>query len=209
VAVRVAGNVESASDNVEQLPQLRRITVEINRQGRLFDRGLPVWDVAEIQPATEAAARRICGDAIVGSGHFTVSVHLSPQPPFSLKAKLLAFNGSRRNGQKVILAQAYAHTPPGAFVLTFRVANGDGTYGNVLSTTLPPETSSWAYLLHFDMTLHRLYSYRGRPRSYVSAACEAPQGFHSAFFPFARAIYDFADGQRLKVAETGFCRVAR
>lgn len=208
VAVSVAGNIKSASGEIENLPQLQRIKVEINRQGRLFDRGLPVCDVAEIQPATQAAARRICGPAIVGSGHVTVQAHLPPQPPFTVHAKLLAFNGPHRNGKKLILAQAYARTPPGAFVLTFQVSRQGGTYGTVLSTTLPPETSRWAYLTHFDMTLHRTYDYRGRRRSYVSAACSAPAGFRRAIFPFARATYGFATGQEMTVSETGICRVA-
>ncbi len=209
VAVRVAGNVKSAGGDVDLLPQLQRITVAINRQGRLFDRGLPVCRAGEIQPATEAAARRICGAAIVGSGHVTVRAHIPSQPPFTVRARLLAFNGPRRDGKKLILAQAYARTPPGAFVLNFRVSKRKGTYGTVLSTTLPAGTRKWAYLTHFDMSLHRIYSYGGRQRSYVSAACAAPAGFESAVFPFARASYEFTNGQLLRVSETGFCRVGR
>ncbi len=210
VAVTVGGDIKSSSGNSEQVPQLRKIKVEINRGGRLFDRGLPVCNVAEIQPSTQAAARRICGGAIVGSGHVTVQVHLSPQPPFIVRAKLLAFNGPRRNGVKRIFAQAYARTPPGAFVLTFTVTKEKGgEYGTVLSTTLPPETTNWAYLKHFDMTLHRVYEYRGRTRSYVSAACPAPSGFFRAPYSFARATYGFTNGQKLTVAESGVCHVAR
>lgn len=208
VSVRVAGNVKSISGDAGHLPQLRRIAVAINSQGRLFDRGLPVCLPEEIQPATEAAARRICGPALVGRGHVIVQVRIPSQPPFDVKARLLAFNGPRSNGHKVIVAQAYARVPPNSFVLKFRVSHRKGTFGTVLSTTLPVEAQSWAYLTHFDMTLHRLYSYRGIPRSFVSAACAAPVGFRSAVFPFARATYGFASGQRLRVSETGICRVA-
>ena len=49
-----------------------------------------------------------------------MQVHIPSQPPFTVKAKLLAFNGPRKNGHKLILAQAYARKPPGAFILTFR-----------------------------------------------------------------------------------------
>lgn len=208
VAVRVAGNIKSASGDSLHLPQLRRITVAINRQGRLFDKGLPVCEAEEIQPATEAAARRICGPSIVGSGHVTVQVRIPSQSTFDVRAKLLAFNGPRQDGHKLILAQAYARKPPGTFILTFRIARRGGTYGTVLSAALPPGSRRWAYLTHFDMTLHRVYSYRGRRRSYVSAACSAPAGFEKVIFPFARATYDFATGQRMSVSETGICRVA-
>lgn len=208
VAVRVAGDLSSASGESGRLPQLRQIRVAINRQGKLFDRGLPVCRARQIQPTRERNARRICGDAIVGGGSVVVEARLPDQAPFKVKAKLLAFNGPRQNGKKLILAQAYAENPPGAFVLTFRVERRKGTYGTVLTTTLPPETRQWAYLTHFDLKLHRTYRYKGKQRSYVSAACSAPSGFSSALFPFARATYSFANGQRLTVAQSDFCRVA-
>jgi hypothetical protein len=208
VAVRVAGNVRSASGASEQVPQLRTISVAINRQGRLYDRGLPICEVEDIQPATEANARRVCGDAIVGSGHVTLQVRIPTQPLFVVRAKLLTFNGPRKNGQKLILAQAYAREPPGAFVLIFRVSRREGLFGTVMSTTLPVATQRWAYLTHFDMTLRRVYSYRGQRRSYISAACRTPDGFDTTSFPFARAAYVFANGQSLSTTVASSCRVA-
>jgi hypothetical protein len=209
IAVRVAGDFRNAGGDFEQLTQLRQIKVAINRQGRLFDRGLPECDVRRIQPAREKAARRICGDAIVGSGHVGLRVRLSPQPSFPLRANLLVFNGPRRNGVKLIYAQAYSFKPPGAFVLTFRVTEQPGTFGTVMTTTLPRTAQSWAYLTHFDMTLHRTYAYRGQRHSYVSAACSAPAGFDSALFPFARATYGFADGRQLGLSVARVCHVAQ
>jgi hypothetical protein len=207
VAVRVAGNVRDAAGNEAQLPQLRTIAVAINRQGRLFDRGLPSCEVSAIQPSTEAGARAQCGAAIVGSGHVTAQVRIPNQPSFSVHAKLLAFNGPHRNGHRLILAQAYAREPPGAFILPFTLRQKGGLFGTVLSTTLPPSAQSWAYITHFDMTLHRTYAYRGARRSYVSAACSAPAGFRSAIFPFARATYGFDDGRRLTTTVGGRCTV--
>jgi hypothetical protein len=209
VAVRVAGDVRLAKEGDSAgLPQLRTIAVAINRQGRLFDRGLPTCNLAEIQPASERVARRICGGAIVGSGHVTLQARIETQLPFLVKATLLAFNGPRKNGQKLILAQVYAQKPPGAFVLTFRVSHRPGLFGTVLTTGLPPGAQGWAFLTHFDMTLHRTYDYQGRRRSYVSAACDAPAGFGRALFPFARATYGFAGGQKLTTTVARSCRVA-
>lgn len=208
VAVRVAGNFKSASGDDDHLPQLRTIAVAINRQGRLFDRGLPTCDVASIQPASERAARAICGGAIVGSGHIRLQARLPTQPIAEVKARLLAFNGPHRNGHKLILAQAYARNPPGAFVLVFRISRNEGVFGTVMKTTLPKSARQWAYLTHFDMTLRRTYAYRGRDRSYVSAACEAPPGFDSIVFPFARATYGFFDGRSLEIGVARECRVA-
>ncbi len=206
VAVTVAGDIRATEG--ASLPQLRQISVEINRAGHLYDKGLPTCAVKSIQPATAANARRVCSGAIVGSGHVTVEAHLPSQAPFLVKAKLLAFNGPEKNGHKLILAQVYAKAPPGAFVLTFKVVKKGGLFGTTMSTSLPPSARGWAYLTHFDMTLRRSYSYGGKTRSYVSAACAAPAGFPGAVFPFARATYGFDDGQQLTTTVVRSCRVS-
>lgn len=205
VAVTVAGGVRGIG--AAELPQLRRIVVAINSQGRLYDRGLPVCEVRSIQPATVHEARRVCGDAIVGSGRVSVQARLPTQAPFMVNAKLLAFNGPRRRGRKLILAQVYAQEPPGAFVLTFAVRRRPGLFGTTMSTTLPRSASEWAYLTHFEMTLRRTYTYRGVRRSYVSAACRAPAGLLGAVFPFARATYGFEDGRSVTTTAVRSCRV--
>jgi hypothetical protein len=208
IAVRVAGDIRSASGEETALPQLRTISVAINRQGRLYDRGLPTCEPSSIQPATEAEARAECGDAIVGAGHVTVQARIPTQPPGSVRAKLLAFNGPRRAGHKLILAQVYAKAPPGAFVLPFALRRRAGLFGTVMSTTLPTSAQGWAYLTHFDITLHRTYAYKGKRRSFVSAACSAPDGFPAALFPFAKATYGFDDGRSLTTTVARSCKVA-
>jgi hypothetical protein len=209
VSVRVAGDVRSATGDEDGLPQLQAIKVGINRQGKLFDRGLPVCAVRSIQPATVRAARKACGSSIIGTGHVTVRAHLPSQSVFEVDARLLAFNGPRRNGHKLILAQAYARSPPGSFVLAFVVKQGKGLFGTTMTTSLPRSAQRWAYLTHFDMTLHRVYEYHGARRSFISAACSAPAGFESAVFPFARASYSFDDGTGLTTTVTRRCTVKR
>lgn len=208
VAITVSGQFRTLGDQSASLPQLRRISVAINRQGTMFDRGLDVCRAGRIWAATQSVARRLCGGAIIGNGSVGVRATLPNQPPFEVAADLLAFNGPTRNGQKLILAQAYSRRPPGSFILTFRVSHRDALFGTVLTTDLPRSARRWAYLTHFDMRLHRTYEYRGRRRSYVSAACEAPPGFNLATFPFARASYSFSDGRSLQVSVARSCRVA-
>jgi hypothetical protein len=205
VAVRVAGNIKATKG--APLPQLRTISVAINSAGQLYDKGLPTCHLDAIQPATEAEAQSVCHRSIVGSGHVALRVHIENQQSFPVKANLLAFNGPRRHGQKLILAQVYAKDPPGAFVLSFKLKHRPGLFGTVMSTTLPSSAQGWAYLTHFDMTLDRRYRYRGKVHSYVSAACGAPAGFPGAVFPFAKASYGFANGQRLSTTVVRSCRV--
>jgi hypothetical protein len=197
-AAPVAVNIESsfrAADGADPPPQLQTIAIAINRGGKIFDRGLPTCKIGEIQPATIAAARRICGAAIVGSGHVQVRVHLTNQEPFTFDGPMLVFNAERAGGERRLLAQVYGRRPPSAFVLKFKVKESGGTFGTVVKTTLPAQARKWAYVTEFEMKLQRTYSYRGKRRSYVSAGCAAPPGFPGAVYPFARAKFGFAGGR--------------
>jgi hypothetical protein len=207
VKVRVAGSVKTT--NGMRLPQLRTIRVAINRAGVLYDKGLPTCRISSIQPATEEAARRICSGAIVGTGHVTLVVRLPSQGDYVSRNNLLAFNGPVRKGKKTILAQVYSKNPLGAIVLEFTVTKGKGTYGNVIETTLPEYAQGWAYLTQFDMTLGRTYKYRGKQRSFISAACAAPAKFPGAVFPFAKSTYRFSDGESVSTAINRTCGVSR
>lgn len=206
----VAVSIETAvraSDGADPPPQLHSIAIGINREGRLFDRGLPTCRVRQIQPTTIAAARRICGGAIVGSGHVQVRVHLPNQPPFTFAGPLLAFHAERSGGKRRILAQVYGTRPPSAFILNFNVLRRKGTFGTLIRTVLPRAAREWAYVTRFEMRLKRIYTYRGSRRSFVNAGCAAPPGFPGAVFPFARGTFEFADGRRIASTLIRDCKV--
>jgi hypothetical protein len=194
VAVTIDSSFKS-SENADPPPQLRTIAIEINRKGKIFDRGLPTCRVRRIQPATIKAARQICGDAIVGSGHIQVRVHLANQAPFTFNGPMLVFHAKRSGGDRRLLAQVYGIKPPSAFVLNFKIAKKQGEYGTVIKTSLPESARKWAYVTHFDMKLQRTYTYGGQRHSYISAGCAAPDGFPGAVYKFARASFGFAGGK--------------
>ena len=194
-------------DGSDPPPQLRQIAIGINRNGKIFDRGLPTCQVRRIQPSTIKAAKRICGGAIVGSGHVRVRVELVNQPPFDFKGPMLVFHAKRSGGDRRLLAQVYGSKPPSAFVLTFRVVMKGGKFGTLIKTTLPKAARQWAYVTHFDMKLRRTYAYKGQRHSFISAGCAAPEGFPGAVYPFARADFGFAGGTHVKTTLIRDCTV--
>jgi DNA-binding beta-propeller fold protein YncE len=178
-------------------PQLRRIRIEINRNGHFSSNGLPVCKEREIQPSTTAGARAACGGALVGEGHFAANVKLPEQSPFPSSGKVLAFNG-RLHGKPAILAHIYGTQPaPTSYVLPFSIRESRGTYGTVLETSLPNATGNWGYVTGLEMKLHRSFRYHGKRRSYLSAGCPAPPGFPGAAFPLARTSFAFSGGMTL------------
>jgi hypothetical protein len=207
VAVAVDSSF-ATTDGADPPPQLRQISIGINKDGELFDRGLPTCQVRKIQPATISAARRICGGAIVGSGHVQVRVNLDNQPPFSFKGPMLVFHAKRAGGHRRLLAQVYGLKPPSAFVLTFKILETqDTTFGTVIKTMLPSGARKWAYVTHFDMKLRRIYTYQGQKRSFISAGCAAPDGFTVIVYPFARANFGFAEGRHVTTTLIRECTV--
>jgi hypothetical protein len=207
----VAVNIDStfkSSEGIDPPPQLQTISIGINRAGRIFDRGLPTCKVRRIQPATIAAARRLCGGAIVGSGRVGVRVHLTNQPPFTFRGPLLVFHAKRAGGHRRLLAQVYGLKPPSAFLLNFKVVRDDGVFGTVIKTTLPKAAYKWAYVTHFEMRLRRVYTYNGRRHSFISARCAAPDGFPGAVYPFAEANFGFGSGEHVTTTLIRDCKVA-
>lgn len=206
VAVSVDSTFKSI-DGSDPPPQLQTISIGINRAGKIFDQGLPTCRVRKIQPTTIRAAKRICGPAIVGSGHVQVRVHFANQPPFTFKGPLLVFHAKRHAGNRRLIAQVYGRRPPSAFVLNFTVVKTSGEFGTVIKTSLPKVARKWAFVTHFDMRLRRVYTYNGQRHSYVSAGCAAPAGFPGAVYPFARSNFGFAGGNHVTTTLVRDCKV--
>lgn len=205
IAVSLAAGVRTISG--ERPPPLRRIVIAINRGGRLDARGLPLCHRAQIQPSSSAKARERCAGALVGEGSFDADLAFPEQAAFPTHGHLLAFN-ARLEGRPAILAHIYGTEPaPITRLIVFRIRRSAGTYGTVLSAAVPEALNQWAYLTHFSLRLQRAFSYRGRRRSYLSAACAAPPGFPGATFALARATMSFGDGRTLGSTLIRSCRV--
>lgn len=205
VAVSIGGRITTTDDSPP--PQLQRIEIQINRQGRLDYEGLPVCRTRQIQPSSTRDALRSCGDALVGRGSFSANVVLPEQSPFPSRGRVLAFNG-KVNGRPVLLAHVYGTDPiPTSYTLPFAIKRSNGTFGTALVSYLPQATADWGFVTGISMTLHRRFSFRGRTHSYISAGCPAPAGFPGAVFPLARASFDFAGGRTLSATLTRSCRV--
>jgi hypothetical protein len=191
----------------ERPPSVRRISIAINRGGRIDARGLPVCPRDQIEPSSTRAALERCGAALVGTGTYDADIAFPEQDAFRSRGRILAFNAVV-DGEEAILAHIYGASPvPITRIIVFRIRETSGTYGTVLSGRLPTSLIRWGYLKSISLDFHRTYVYRGQRRSYLSAACTAPAGFPGAVFPFARASMGFEDGRTLSSTLTRSCKV--
>lgn len=206
VALQLEGALTSV--NGEEPPQLQRIAIAINRFGVLSTAGLSVCPAGLIKSTTTKQALAACREALVGSGRFTAHIEIPTQAPFPAHGKMLVFN-SRLRGRPVFLGQIYGTEPVPTsqlLVITHRRLR-PGPFGTVLSIQMPVVTAKWGYATGFRLTLHRRYTYRGRPRSFLSANCPAPRGLSIALFAAAKGTYYLADGRTISRVLKGTCTV--
>src|SRR5215204_634724 len=74
-------------------PALRHVEADIDKTIRIDAAGLPVCKSDQLQARSSTDAKRVCGDAILGSGSTEVEVAFPEQAPFSSTGPLLLFNG--------------------------------------------------------------------------------------------------------------------
>jgi hypothetical protein len=190
-------------------PDLKKLRIEINREGHFETEGLPSCPYAKIQPATTKRALSNCRPALVGRGSFSANISLKGQEgeSYTAKGQLLVFNGEEK-GKPVLFGQIYSASPfATSFVIVFKVSKiRKGDYGTALTAVLPASLRSWGDLTGIQMRLSRKYGYGGEKRSYVSAGCPAPKGFTLASFDLARTSFSFGGGDEVSVTSTGVCR---
>jgi hypothetical protein len=191
-------------------PTLKTLQIAINKEGRFDTEGLPTCPYNKIQPATTQRALSNCRSSLVGRGSFSAEIALKGQEAESYETKgtLLVFNGEEK-GKPVLFGQIYAAHPfATSFVIPFQLAKTrKGTFGTVLSTTLPAALRSWGNLTGIEMRLSRRYGAGGRSHSFLSAGCPAPKGFGLASFKLARTAFSFTGGKKLSSTVVGDCRV--
>jgi hypothetical protein len=207
VSVQMGGKIRSSDDG--NPPVLKRIYLNINRNGVLEPDGLPRCQLGKLKSISSEGAKRACGGALVGKGSVTSRVSLPGQGAFASIGNLLAFNG-RYKGHPAIFAHVHSGAPlPLTYVIVFQVKKGKGTFGTKLIGTLPPIASSYGYITAFNLSLRRTYHSHGRRLSYASAGCPAPKGFSSVNFQMAKVSYQFEDGRSVTSTLVRKCNVRR
>lgn len=206
IAVFVAGHLAAVGGGIP--PQLERLRIQVNRNGLLQSRGLPVCRPRQVQPATTERALATCGPALIGSGQFWAHIILPGQEPYPTRGRLLIFNG-RQRGRPALMAHIYTSNPfHSSFLVNFAIRRvSDGPYGTELTASLPETLGSWGYLDRIKLTLKRKYRAAGRQLSYFNASCPAPAGAKVTAFPLAKVTFFLRD-QRITATVDKACGVS-
>jgi hypothetical protein len=197
VTVSLDGSISTVDGS--RPPLLREITVEMNRAGKIFSKGLSTCTASMLQQTSSEAALGLCRPALVGHGTFAAKVDFPNAPLIPANGKVLVFN-SRIHGKQGILLHLYGSSPVrAAFVLPFEIKHrSKGEFGTVFTTKIPTLASDLGYVTEINLTIGRRYRYAGRPRGFLSASCAAPAGFASTSYKLAKISFAFSDGTTMQ-----------
>jgi hypothetical protein len=168
---RTRGRIATADGS--HPPALREGIVYIDRNGAFDARGLPVCRAGQLQARDTRAARRVCGDAIVGTGLGSAEIAFAEQRPITVKSPITIFNGGVRGGTTTIYLHAFITVPvPAAIVSSFKFTKVKaGRYGMRGVAKIPVIAGSAGSVTSFDFKIKRTYTYKGRRKSFDLTKC--------------------------------------
>jgi len=206
ITVEVAGAISTTDGS--HPPPLRRLEMEINRHGRLETTGLPTCTAPLLQSTTTKEALARCGDARVGSGGFRAELALGVGKDVPATGKVTVFN-SRHDGKPSLLVHLFIGVPVRVtMIVPITIGHKEkGDYGTVLRARVPKLGGGLGSVTEIDLELGRRYAFGGKRRSYLSAACSAPQGIGSVPFPFLRGKFRFEAHRKIVAPLLKSCTV--
>ncbi|HET7416812.1 MAG TPA: hypothetical protein VFJ61_04190 [Solirubrobacterales bacterium] len=186
ITLEVNGTIKT--DDGTHPPALKTLLLEFDKNGRLNTKGLPTCTVGKLLSTLTAQAKKICGDALIGTGRVSADIALPEQEPFGASGPLLIFNGPSKGGKQVMIFHVHANVPaPTTFVTTGVITKTAGKYGTKALIQVPTIVSGQGSLTAFRATLHKTWTYKGKKQSLLLAGC--PTGTL-----FARGEVTFANG---------------
>jgi len=204
VNIEIHGGI--ATTDGSHPPPLRWLEVALNRNGRLSTRGLPTCGAPLLQSTSTKTALERCRPALVGQGKFRAQVMLGREIPAA--GRILAFN-SRQGGRPSLQLHLFASSPVRfTLVAPLKIGRRDeGQFSTLLRARIPRLAGDLGSVTEIDLTIGRRYSFAGKRRSYISAACATPPGVNTAVFPFARGTFRFEAHQEFRETLLRSCRV--
>jgi hypothetical protein len=171
VTARIEGEVRTRDGS--HPAALEDLEAEIDRTIKVDAVGLPTCRENQLRATSSAAAKKVCGDALVGSGAAEVEVAFPEQAPFRSTGPLLLFNGGVHGATTTVFLHAYVDVPaPTAVIVRATVTRiHKGRFGLRLKAHVPVVAGGAGSATAFDIRIGRRYTYKGRAKSFLSASC--------------------------------------
>jgi hypothetical protein len=180
-----------------------RAVVDFDKNAKIFTKGLPTCNAAELQSTSTEAALAACAKAKVGSGKGSALLPVGTQV-FTEPTTVTAFNGVPQGGKPVVLLHAYGAVPiQTTLVLVGAISNfGKEGFGPRLDVAIPAIAGGTGALTDFQVTINKKFTFKGKRRSFVSAKCTSKK-------LKARGAFTYKDGETLTAFSTQTCKQSK
>ncbi len=137
----------------EHPPAIKEFQLQGDKNVQIDVKGVPACTSGKLQSQTTAAARKVCGPAIVGSGTTDVEVKFPEQQAIDVHSELLAFNGGYKGGVTTLFIHAYLTAPvTAAIVTTVKIKKvHKGRYGTESLATIPKIAGGSGSVTYFKL----------------------------------------------------------
>lgn len=172
VRLKMHGKLSTVSGALP--PILEDLMLEVDRDGEIETRGLPVCHSSELQATTVLVARKICAGAIVGTGTGRAIVAFPEHKTIDISSPLTIFNGPNSANEWTIYVHAYITVPvPAAIVVKVEVGRIDnGPLGYRVEATIPKIAGGAGIPVSAEMEIGHEWTFKGERYSYLNGRCE-------------------------------------
>jgi len=172
-------------------PTLRKIRLDVGGNLKVTARGLPTCGAKALRSERTARVLESCRSAVIGVGW----VRIVWESGERARLPLLAFNAPAPPGESRVLIRARMKLPqPRTLLARGSIVKARKGRSIRVSLQIPPLADGKASILAYRLKIRRLFRYRGKRSSYLSASC--PRYMLIAQFSF------FFDGQPTKTERT-------
>jgi len=202
--IELYGGGKLSTISGELPPILNEITFEFDRHGSVDTTGLAVCKRSQLVATDVPAARRACGDAIVGKGYGTAVVKFPEQGAIPAGTGITLFNGPKKGGNDTVYVHAHLDVPAPSTILFQVVIEkiNKGIYGYRAEANIPKLVNGYGHPISGNLTIGRKWTYKGKKHSYANARCENGR-------LQARGTFGFDDGTLLSGTFFRPCKVLK
>jgi hypothetical protein len=161
-------------------PAFREAVVDIDKDVKVNAKGYPVCKAGTNDVRDPGAAKRLCGNTILGEGKAEFEIAFPEQEPIEVSSPVTIFNGGEKHGKVTLLIHATTPVPAPTEIVTTVTITRKGR-GIRAVAEIPVIAGGSGSLLSFNFKLGKTYSYKGKKVGYFEAKC--PDGVFKVNVP--------------------------
>jgi hypothetical protein len=148
----------------------RELVLDVDKDVKINTKGLPSCKAGQLEAQNTKAAKRVCGETIIGEGMATAEIAFPEQAPIEVLSPLLVFNGGESGGKITLLVHTFITVPAPAAIVTTVTIQRKGTGVHAIAK-VPVIAGGSGSAVDFRFTLGKTYPYKDGQVGYFEARC--------------------------------------